>query len=204
MSEHKDQQWAVDEMADWLAHPMEFGERPTEAHVIYENEVQWPSVGFTKIFLVQYEMSNGVKGIGFTGPITWSFIAIDWENWTSFTHEELIYCYAGWYIQFTLSHQENYVSESTPEAKQEFFERLRRDGYQDLLLKDQFTLDNDEGGTSFYTVEANKDGKSFYAIGTVGEYKIYEKELVPMKHLPPFFYYLGQELDPFTQDDEDA
>ncbi|GHO49687.1 hypothetical protein [Ktedonospora formicarum] len=201
MSKQKDQQWAVNEMENWLAHPMEFGEKPREAYVIYENEVKWPSVGLTQAFLVQYELSERIKGIGFTGPITWSFIGIDWESWSSFTPEELMYCYAGWYTQFTLSHREDYLRESSHEAKQAFFERLKIDGYKDASLKDQFTLDNDEGGTSFYTVEVRKGGVHYYAIGTVEEYNLYGKDLAPMKHLPPFYYYLGKELDPFAQDE---
>lgn len=196
MSEQKDQQWAINEMANWLASPTEFGEKPIEAHVIYENEILWAKGEAKKVFLIHYKMKDGTEGVGFTGPITRSFIGIDCVN---FIPEDLIYCYTGWYLLSIFSSLETYSDELSDDEKQRFTETLKTEGYDNPILKDQFTLyDEDENETKqYYVAEVIENGVSFYAVGTKDEYDLYEKDFPPMT-LSPFYYYVGEKFDPFN------
>ena len=64
------------EMADWLAHPAEFGVQPKSVRLkrTYRGEVI--NTGAVEIHLVEYEMPDGTQGRGFVnGPLTWSFLS---------------------------------------------------------------------------------------------------------------------------------
>ncbi len=66
------------EMATWLAHPMEFGEPPETMEEIHREKTPWPL--FKKqvdLAFHRYRMKDGFSSIGMTGPITWSFIGDD-------------------------------------------------------------------------------------------------------------------------------
>ena len=80
------------EMADWLAHPMEFGEPPEHVEEIHCEKTYWPLFD-KKIDLSfhRYRMKDGFSSIGMTGPITWSFLG---DDLSGFTMEELKRLYA--------------------------------------------------------------------------------------------------------------
>lgn len=107
-----EQQRALSDMAKWLAHSKEFSEKPVEQQIIYEREISWPWEKHpVKIFLIEYKLRNGLEGIGFTGPTTWSFAGV--EDWKALTPDDWVYCYVGWYIQFFLPIQKTFLNTQT-------------------------------------------------------------------------------------------
>lgn len=63
------------EMAEWLAHPNEFGVRPKRVQLKRTYRVNVITYGDVKLHLVEYEMPDGTAGRGFVnGSLTWSFL----------------------------------------------------------------------------------------------------------------------------------
>lgn len=109
-------------MANWLAHPMEFGAQPEEIEEIHRERTYWPLFD-KKVQLAfhRYRMKDGFTSIGITGPITWIFLGDDLNG---FTIEELKYLYAGWYIAFAAVNSSNYAKEKNQQQQQALTERL--------------------------------------------------------------------------------
>jgi hypothetical protein len=191
------QQWALKEMAKWLSHPREFGEKPVEQHIVYERDVSWPwEENPVRVFLVKYRMRKGFEGIGFTGPTTWSFVAI--EDWKALTPEDLVCCYAGWYIKFFFINPKDSSKNKNTENAHQFINKLikkRVVAPKVSRLSDVFKLGED---LIYYAIETIKDGEQVYLVGTEKDYTFYKKDL-PQMQLPPLFYFLGKTFNPFRE-----
>lgn len=124
----KNDQWALESMAEWLAHPMEYGVAPAELSVYYRKEVDWFNER-EKVFLVKYLMPGGESGIGFTGPITWSFHSISLEEIKGMyqrTHKQrLVSLYAGWFLAFVLSQEDPSLTQPDAEKMRRLIEELQ-------------------------------------------------------------------------------
>ena len=192
-----DKQWALNQMAKWLSHPMEFGEKPVEQHIVYEGEVSWPwETNPVKIFLVEYRMREGFKGIGLTGPTTWSFITVD--DWEALTLEDVVHCYAGWYIQFFFNSKSNFQTNdkrNTNELVNQLIQRGVIDS-RSYQVHDVFKVGED---LVYYAIETIKNGESVYVVGTEDYYVFYKKN-APQMQLPPLFYFLGKTFNPFRKE----
>lgn len=193
--QHQDQQWALNEMAKWLSHSKEFGKKPVEQQIVYERAVSWPwQKDPVKIFLIKYKMRNGVEGIGFTGPITWSFVGI--KDWQALTPEDWVCCYAGWYIQFFFTHSKDFLQKDNIERANQFVTKLIKQG---MLYPNSYKVCDvlELGGNfTYYAIETIKDGKLVYLVGTENNYIFYNKDL-PQMQFPPLFYFLGRTFNPF-------
>ncbi len=196
MKQQKDWQWALKEMAKWLSHSKEFGEKPVEQRIVYEREVSWPWEEHpVKVFLVKYRMKNGFEGIGFTGPTTWSFVAIN--DWNALNPEDLIYCYAGWYIRFFFNSKSNFKTTNTRDSNHLVTQLIEREVIysRDYKICDVFKVGED---LTYYAIETIKDGNPVYIVGTEDYYTFYNKYL-PQMQLPPLFYFLGKTFNPFRE-----
>lgn len=197
MKQRKDQQVALNEMADWLSHSQEFGEKPVKLQIIYERDVSWPCEGYPiKIYLIKYRMKNGWEGVGFTGPITWSFTGLD--DWQTLTPEDLVYCYTGWYIQFFfIGYQGAYKIDNNKQAEQVVLDLMGKGIISSSYYKvcDVFPLGDD---LTYYVIEVIRNGTPVYLVGTKDNYIFYNKNFPPMK-LSPLFYFLGKTFNPFRE-----
>jgi hypothetical protein len=82
-------------MAEWLAHPMEFGVQPKRAN--YLSFVQTKVAGMSKpvsVHIVEYAMPDGTCGRGFVSPAPWSFLGP--IPYAKFTDSNLVTAYSGW------------------------------------------------------------------------------------------------------------
>lgn len=197
MKQRKDQQVALNEMADWLSHSQEFGEKPVKQQIIYERDISWPCEGYPiRIYLIKYRMKNGFEGIGFTGPITWSFTGLD--DWQALTPEDVVYCYTGWYIQFFfIGYQGASKIDNNKQAEQVVFDLMEKGIISSSYYRvcDVFPLGDD---LTYYVIEVVRNGNPVYLVGTKDNYIFYNKTFAPMK-LPPLFYFLGKTFNPFRE-----
>jgi len=193
----KNRQWALNEMDKWLSHSIEFGEKPIQQRIIYEHEVSWPWQPYpVKVFLIEYRMKKGFEGIGITGPVTWSFVAID--DWRAFTPEDWIYCYAGWYIQFFFIYPKGGSKKDSLEKAYRFvFQLIEQRTIEPFFFKicDAFVLGDD---LTYFAIEGIKNGEKVYIVGTEEDYIFYQKDL-PQMQLPPLYYFLGKTFNPFRK-----
>jgi hypothetical protein len=197
VKQQKAQQWALNEMAKWLSHPMGFGEKPVRQRIVYDREVSWPWEEHpVRIFLVEYRMKKGFKGIGLTGPTTWSFTAVD--DWDSLNLEDLICCYAGWYIQFFFSSKSNLQTYNSKNINH-LVNRLIEKGVIDSIKYEVCDVFKVGEGLTYYAIKTLKNGELVYIVGTEDYYTFYKKDL-PQMQLPPLFYFLGKTFNPFRED----
>jgi hypothetical protein len=81
-------------MAEWLAHPNEFGRPPTSVRHRRTYRASLMTHGQVEIDLVDYRMPDGTTGRGFVnGPLTWSFLG---EGVQAISDDDLILAYCGW------------------------------------------------------------------------------------------------------------
>jgi hypothetical protein len=172
------------EMANWLAHPMEFGEPPEEIEEIHQEKTQWPLFDEkVEIAFHRYRMKDGFSSIGMTGPITWSFVG---DDLSGFTTEELKRLYAGWYIAFLAVNSPNYSREQEEQERQTVEEKLRRKLAGFVGVVDFLSF----GELVFYAYKI-KRGDEEVIIATDRTNKMeYEAESKYLR-LPPLYYFLG-------------
>ncbi|HEY9829934.1 MAG TPA: hypothetical protein V6D26_05100 [Stenomitos sp.] len=182
-------------MAEWLS--KNFGEKPIKQEIIDERDISWPlEEQPIRIFLIKYKLKNGLEGIGFTGPITWSFVGF--KETIGLTPEEWVYCYVGWFIQFFFIHSQPVTNfENKQKAEQFILELIARKIIEANFYKicHIFQLEED---LIYYAIEVIKKGEQFYLVGTKDNYIFYHKDFPPMQ-LPPLFYFLGKTFNPFMK-----
>lgn len=94
-------------MSDWLMSPLEFGEKPTNIKTIFTKQSFWPFTDDKKqVYLHEYTISGQGTFVGFSGPITFSILGM---NYKQFTHEQLVQIYIGWYTAFKINEKHDVV-----------------------------------------------------------------------------------------------
>src|SRR5688572_27908094 len=82
------------EMAEWLAHPNEFGVRPKSVRHKRTYKAKLIGHGDVEIHLVEYVMPDGRNGRGFVNPpLTWSFLG---DGANTIDDDNLVLAYCGW------------------------------------------------------------------------------------------------------------
>jgi len=172
------------EMAKWLAHPMEFGEPPIEINEIHQELTPWPLFeGQVNLSFHRYKMKDGFSSIGMTGPITWSFLGDDLSD---FSIGDLKRLYAGWYISFVAINSSGYSREEN-EKQQKLTEiKLRQsvNGFEKIIEYLSF------GELVFYAYKCKRESKIF-VVATDRENKVEFEEGSKYLRLPPLYYFLG-------------
>ena len=172
------------EMAKWLAHPMEFGEPPVEINEIHQELTPWPLFDEqVNLSFHRYKMKDGFSSIGMTGPITWSFLG---DNLNGFSMDELKRLYAGWHISFMAVNSRNYSREENHKRQMATEEQLKKkiDGFEKIVEYLSF------GELVFYAYKYKREGKDII-VATDRENKLeYEAESKYLR-LPPLYYFLG-------------
>jgi hypothetical protein len=83
-----------EKMAEWLAHPSEFGVRPKNMRIKHTYKADLITYGKVEIHLVEYTMPDGTVGRGFdNGGLTWSFLG---GGVNAIKDDELFVAYCGW------------------------------------------------------------------------------------------------------------
>jgi hypothetical protein len=93
---------AVAEMANWLAHPMEFGRSPDGIKLYDTRELRWPPTRDTRqLWLVEYSYSNKEtgepdRGVGMVGSITFALFG---ETTTDLLPEDIYGLHCCWELE---------------------------------------------------------------------------------------------------------
>lgn len=172
------------EMADWLAHPMEFGEAPEEVQEIHRERTQWPLLDDeVELVFHRYRTKDGFTSIGMTGPITWSFLGDDLRG---FTMGELKRLYAGWYINFAAVNSSGYSVEQNRREKESLAKQLRETLEGFVKIVDYVRA----GELVFYAYRARRDRQEVVVATDTAEDLVYEPESKYLR-LPPLYYFMG-------------
>ncbi|MEZ4662387.1 MAG: hypothetical protein R2911_32960 [Caldilineaceae bacterium] len=172
------------ELANWLAHPLEFGEPPLEVNEIHQEETSWLLIDEqVSLSFHRYIMKDGFSSVGMTGPITWSFLGDDLSD---FSMEDLKRLYAGWHISFMAINSANYSKEENDKKQQATAEILTRtvDGFSTIIEYLSF------GELAFYAYEYIRDNHKFVVATdreNQSEFGVDSKYL----RFPLLYYFLG-------------
>ena len=182
----------IEKMSEWIGHPMEFNKRPEHIEIVAKKKLMWITQEVEECYLLKFTMKdNPTEYIGFTGPITWCFIGIDFSK---LSHDELFLRYTGWFLAFCSADSKPEASElkAVEETEKKMLEKLKK-SYTNVTISEKTFLGDDY----YYSIRCNltdsaKEEVSFF-VGPA-------KDLQPASSgaILPFFTYLGNMWDPFN------
>jgi hypothetical protein len=171
-------------MADWMADPRELGEAPRS--VKYRCTRKRKSFGVkVKVHLVDYDMPDGTRGLGFVGPFTWSFCEPALEK---ADEEDVLKAYLGLMVVMLGAEAGVVKTEfesSTGEAALK--QMLTESGFSDISIGDKFQIDDLE----VFEFASTKDGKAFRGAGNK-DATISHSEEEPLYHVPQAYLFFGE------------
>lgn len=177
---------AIKKMVEWIESPMEFNKRPESAMVYDERDLFWPTNKTEHCYLIKYIVDNELY-IGFVGPVTWSFIGIDF---TKMTIDQLYETYCGWFIVFHTINSSEYTKLKEGFDEVLFNTILIGEGYQEInKLQNAFI-----GGNNYYEFSVKKDNNKSKIVGTCDNWESY-----PADYILPFYEYIGIGWNPLDK-----
>ena len=179
---------AIKEMSNWLESPMELNEKPKTISIKDYRKLYWPSRQIEDAYLVEFTDSEDSRYIGFTGPITWTFFGIDFEQ---LSDEELYNLYTGWFICFFSAQQEDQAIEGQEEFKTQIRNYLVENGYESIVFRQTVIM----GGQMYYEIKASKSGNESFVVGVGGELTEYDGKVIL-----PLYKFVGEMWNPLDLD----
>jgi hypothetical protein len=179
-----DDEAVLAEVREWLAHPNEYGRPPEHASIVWRGQRDWPFHERPEsVYLVEFAY-DGKRGIALAGPITWTFLEIDFGQ---YSHEDLVKLYAGWYLQFVmLNDPKGQEAQRRKLSDGEIASLLTAQGFTAIDVADSVQIGDD----TYVAALATKDGSRVIAAGRAQAVKTYDPTMPQMK-LPPLYWYLG-------------
>jgi hypothetical protein len=177
-----------EKMAEWLAHPMEFGVRPEIVRFKRTYKARLITYGSVQIHLVDYEMPDGIIGRGFVNDgLTWSFLG---ESVNLIKDDELFVAYCGWAWLFPPLQkgtvQTTFVS-SGEESR--FLAKKQREGLIEIQVTDRYKI-----GTSEITeFVAKQQDEPVRGAGDLSAEVLFTAA-DPKFNLPSIYFLLGEQV----------
>ena len=172
-------------MAEWLAHPMEFGVLPKQ--VKYLRSVPTKLAGHpgpVSVHLVEYVMPDGTYGRGFVNPVTWSFLGpIPYDKLTDL---QLVTAYTGWLWLFPAVNDGRAKSTFEAQTLKPLLAELEKEGVVNVTVADQYKV----GTSEFFEFTGVRGGKKVRGAGSAGS-KLVLDATSPQATLPVVYTYLG-------------
>jgi len=180
---------AVEEkMAEWLAHPAEFGVRPTSIHLKHTYKARLITYGDVDIHLVNYTMPDGKTGRGFVnGALTWSFES---PEVNSINDNDLFVAYCGWAWLFPPLQQGTVQTEfeSTGEEAK-YLAAKRLEGLTAIEVTTRYKIRTSE----LIEFRAMRRGVPVKGAGDTNGDVIFEAS-DPRYNLPSIYFLLGRQV----------
>ena len=175
-------------MAEWLAHPNEFGVAPKSVKYQRTYKAKLITYGDVEIHLVAYTMPDGTTGRGFVnGGLTWSFLGPDINP---IEDNELFIAYCGWAWLFpALQHGTVQTKFESTGEEARYLGKKKHEGLTDIQVTERYKI-----GTSELTeFRAKRNGSWIRGAGdTNGEVVFGSSD--PKFNLPSIYFLLGQQV----------
>jgi hypothetical protein len=173
-------------MAEWLAHPQEFGQPPKKVRLKRTYRGHVVTHGDVQLHLVEYEMPNGTRGRGFVnGSLTWSFLG---DEVNAIADDDLLVAYCGWSWLFPALQAGNVATEFMSLSEEaDFRAKKESDGLRELVFTDRYKI----GSSELFEYRAMSNGKRVRGAGDTESEVSYE-EGDPRFNLPSIYFLLGQ------------
>lgn len=175
-------------MAEWLAHPNEFGQPPKSVKFKRTYKATLMGHGKTDIHLVDYEMPDGVVGRGFVnGSLTWSFLG---EGVNAIDEQSLLTAYCGWAWLFPSIQAGNVLTDFQSEQEEALFvDTMQKKGVEGLQIQSRYKI----GTSELFEFRGTMNGEEVRGAGD-SEYQTGFKKSDPEYALPSIYFHLGEEV----------
>lgn len=183
----KAQKQAEQDLAQWLAHPNEYGVAPKKVRHKRSYKLNLMGYGAVEIHLLEYEMPDGSKGRGFVHPVTWAFLSKGIE---AIPDEALLICYCGW-AWLVPSVQRGTVKTNFVSAGEEglFLAGKASRGFENVQITGRYQI----GESELFEYSARYRGVNIRGAGnTDGEIGFPESD--PLFRLPPIYTLIGKQV----------
>ena len=176
------------EMAEWLAHPMEFGVEPVLVRYTKTHKVKLITLGDVEIHVVEYAMPDGSRGRGFVnGPLTWSFIG---DEVNAISDEDHFVAYCGWSWLFPAMQAKTIQTEFVSESEEAAFAAASDNaGVVNFRVTSRYKI----GTSELFEYDGVRAGVRVKGAGNI-ESKVEFPSSDPCYFLPPIYFSLGQEV----------
>jgi len=174
------------ELAEWLAHPNEFGMRPKGIRLKRTYKVNVMTHGDRDLHLLEYTMPDGTTGRGFVnGSLTWSFLG---DEVNAISDNDLLVAYCGWAWLFPALQAGNVATEFMSLTEEAAFRaKKHNDGLENLELTDRYRI----GTSELFEFKATKNGKQIKGAGNTESEVSYDQN-DPRFNLPSIYFLLGR------------
>ncbi|HWJ07662.1 MAG TPA: hypothetical protein VNS57_17930 [Steroidobacteraceae bacterium] len=175
-------------MAEWLAHPNEYGVLPKQARLKRTYRGNLITHGDVELHLVEYEMPDGAKGRGFVNKgLTWSFLG---DKVNAIKDDDLLVAYCGWAWLFPAMQAGNVATEFLSLSEEAAFRaKKEKDGLENLEFTHRYKIVTSE----LFEYLATKQGKIIRGAGDTASEVSYEED-DPRFNLPSIYFHLGSEV----------
>ena len=176
------------QMADWLAHPMEFGVPPEMVRFKRTYTARLVTYGDVQIHLVDYKMPGGVTGRGFVNDnLTWSFLG---EPVNLINDDDLFVAYCGWAWLFPALQQgtvQTIFASSGEESK--FLAKKQQEGITDIEVLSRYKI-----GTSELTEFVARHNGSLVKGAGDSTAEVLFTATDARSNLPSIYFLLGEQV----------
>ena len=173
-------------MAEWLAHPNELGVPPLSVTLRRTVRVSLLPGGKRKVHVLDYEMPDGTKDLGFVGPLVWSFCEPDL---LLVDEADVVRAYIGLIAVLMGRESGKLTTYFEPDSEREyaFASALTSEGYSEVGIEERYRF----GNLWLYEFAAILDGMKCRGCGN-GDYIIGHTEDSPMFKLPQLYVFFGE------------
>lgn len=174
-------------MAEWLAHPNEFGVLPRSVRYLRTYQLTLVADGDVTIHLVHYEMPNGTKSRGFVNPpLTWSFIG----DMSRLSDDELLIAYCGWAWLFPRIQARTVLTTFVSAGEEARYLALKRkQGLTGMKPGGRYRI----GTSELFEIEGLVNGKREKSAGNTEAESRFDEDS-PQFHLPAIYSFLGPQV----------
>lgn len=177
-----------EKMAEWLAHPAEFGVPPKSVKFKRTYKADLITYGQVDIHLVEYTMPDGTTGRGFVnGGLTWSFIG---PAINAIKDDDLFVAYCGWAWLFPPLQKGTIQTTFTSSGEEaRYVAQKQKEGLDDVQVVERYKI-----GTSELTgFVAKRDGVQIRGAGDTNSEVVFPSS-DPRFALPSIYFLLGREV----------
>lgn len=172
-------------MAEWLAHPAEFGVKPKRTTYLASVETKLAGEPHPiPVHVIEYVMPDGTYGRGFVNPVTWSFIGP--LPYSELSNTQLVTAYSGWLWLFSALNNGRAESTFKPQTLPALLAELQREGVSEVSVNGKYRVSTSE----FFEFSGVRDGRRIKGAGSAGS-KLVLEDSAPLASLPLVYTYLG-------------
>jgi hypothetical protein len=177
---------SIKSMVDWIQHPTEFNKMPDTAVIFDERNLFWATQKTEHCALIKFSV-DGQEYVGFTGPITWCFLGVDFNRMSI---DSLYETYCGWHIAFATLNSKEYNKVDEGSNFETVAQKLAKSNYADIQKLQNVFI----GGQNYYEFSATQNGAKVKIVGVEDDLQEYKND-----HILPFYEYIGIGWNPLDK-----